>query len=109
MKARDRAVAMRQAKTWAFEDHERVMWDLPEEIRYSIDWEQVARRLGIKWPELVEPRFEDDLQRVIDYLYEDEATDYDFGEKSNQQGHIFESISAVQKWLNHRRNSKDKG
>jgi hypothetical protein len=99
MRTRAKAIAKRQAKRWAYEEHEEAMSKLPPEVRESISWDKVARRIGITWEELDMPDFEAELQRVIDYLYEDEAIDYQDLPRSEQAGHIFESILAVQRWL----------
>lgn len=39
------------------------------------------------------------LRRVVDYLYEDEAEDYQTLTKAEQRGHIFEEVASVARWL----------
>jgi hypothetical protein len=41
-----------------------------------------------------------DIRRIVDYLYEAEAADHQTLEQHLQREHIFESILAVERWLN---------
>jgi hypothetical protein len=99
MRTRDKNIAARQAQRWAEEEQHEVMSQLPDEIRRAIDWSEVARNLCITWPESEHPTIEQDIQRIVDYLYDDEASDYEHLERHFQHGHIFESLRAVQRWL----------
>jgi hypothetical protein len=96
---RDRKIAIRQAQCWADEEQAEAMRNLPEEIRDAIDWAKVARNLGIDWPEVEMPDVLEHIERIVDYLYDDEACDFDFVEGQFREGHIFQSILRVSRWL----------
>lgn len=50
-------------------------------------------------PYRLPPPIREALRAVIDYLYDDEAEDYQTLTKSEQSGHIFESVSTLNRWL----------
>lgn len=103
MSPRKRFIARRQAKRWAYEEHADAMCKLPMEIRDNIDWAEVARDRGIEDDEPSCTSIYADIQRLVDYLYEDEASDYQDVEHYLKPGHIFDSVMAVQRWLYRRR------
>jgi hypothetical protein len=56
----------------------------------------------------LEDHVETAIQYLIDYLYEDEAEDYQTLEGQVQCGHIFESVLKVQRWLNTLNSSRER-
>lgn len=50
-------------------------------------------------PYRLPPTIREALRAVIDYLYEDEAEDYQTLTKSEQVGHIFEYVLTLNRWL----------
>ncbi|MCC7316619.1 MAG: hypothetical protein IT419_17650 [Planctomycetes bacterium] len=50
-------------------------------------------------PYRLPPTIREALGAVIEYLYDDEAEDYQTLTKSDQEGHIFESVSTLNRWL----------
>lgn len=88
-----------EAQEWAYDFHSKVLRDLPPQIRNNIDWDMVAEDLRAESPSEVPPTVTDAIRRIVDYLYEEEAADYQTMERHLQREHIFESVLMVEGWL----------
>lgn len=49
--------------------------------------------------ESLSPDIREAMQAVVDFLYEDQGEDYQTRARSEQVGHVFESVLILQRWL----------
>ena len=88
-----------EAQQWAYDFYATAISNLPPQVRNNIDWDMVAEDLKTEGLMDVPPTVEGAIERIIEYLYEAEESDYETVELQLKGEHIFESVLTVQRWL----------
>lgn len=95
MKTEDTNFTAQQAKRWAIDNHERLLFMMPPEIANNIDWEGVATDLQAQLSD-VPMDFRNAVRRVVDYCYDFAAEDY---ATADHHDHAFDYVCFLRNWL----------